>query len=105
MTAVLGQKPAMVRETPPSNSQLRKRHDRHKFVAVKRASTRPPFELARSFMAACLSLAFLWTLALSISPQLHERIHSDAGQAEHSCAATLIASGNYHHSALPPLVK
>jgi hypothetical protein len=55
-------------------------------------------------VAACLSLAFVWSLALSASPQLHARFHSDAGQPEHSCAATLIASGSYHHSAPVPLV-
>jgi hypothetical protein len=52
---------------------------------------------ARPMVAAFLSLAFLWVLALSVSPQLHERIHADAEQAGHSCAVTLIASGNYEH--------
>ena len=61
------------------------------------------FDAARSFVAACLSLAFLWSLALSASPQLHGCFHADAGKAEHRCAATLIASGNCHHSAPAPL--
>ena len=55
-------------------------------------------------VAAFLSLAFLWVLALTASPQLHELVHADAGQAEHICAVTLIASGNLDHSAPAPLV-
>jgi hypothetical protein len=59
----------------------------------------------RAFVAICLSAAFLWALALSASPQLHQRVHTDANRAEHSCAATMIASGSYNHAAHPPLVS
>jgi hypothetical protein len=55
-------------------------------------------------VAAFLSLAFLWVLALSVSPQLHERVHADAGQAGHSCAVTFISAGNYEHVASQPVV-
>jgi len=58
----------------------------------------------RAFTAAFVSAAFLWTLAVSVSPQLHERIHPDANRLEHTCAATMIASGSYNTSAHPPLV-
>src|ERR1700688_4365977 len=34
--------------------------------------------MQRTLVAASLSAAFLWTLALSASPQLHERFHPDA---------------------------
>jgi hypothetical protein len=61
--------------------------------------------LARAFVAICVSTAFLWALALSASPQLHQRVHPDAGRVEHSCAATMIASGNYDHAAHVPLVS
>lgn len=54
--------------------------------------------IVRASVAVVASAAFLWTLALSASPQLHERIHPDANQIEHTCAATFIASGNYHHA-------
>jgi len=54
------------------------------------------------FVAAVVSVAFLWTLALAVAPHLHERIHADANQVEHSCAVTFIASGNYHHSVSAP---
>jgi len=59
----------------------------------------------RAFIAICISAGFLWALALSASPQLHQRVHPDAGRVEHNCAATMIASGNYDHAAHPPLVS
>ena len=59
----------------------------------------------RAIVAAFVSIGFLWTLALSASPQLHQRVHPDANRAEHSCAATMIASGSYDHAAHPPLVS
>ena len=37
-------------------------------------------------------------MALSASPQLHQRIHQDANQVDHVCAITLVASGNYSYS-------
>jgi len=59
----------------------------------------------RAFIAAFISVGFLWTLALSASPQLHQRVHSDANRADHNCAATMIASGSYDHAAPAPLVS
>jgi hypothetical protein len=58
---------------------------------------------ARALVAALVSVGFLWTLALSASPQLHQRIHKDANRVEHNCAVTMIASGSYDHAAHPPL--
>jgi len=58
----------------------------------------------RALVAAFISAGFLWSLALSVSPQLHTRIHADANRAEHSCAVTLIATGGYEHAAQPSLV-
>jgi len=46
----------------------------------------------RAFIAICVGAAFLWALALSASPQLHQRVHADAKRAEHGCVATMIAS-------------
>jgi len=60
---------------------------------------------ARAFIAICISTAFLWALALSASPQLHQRVHKDANRVEHNCAVTMIASGSYNHSAHVPLVS
>jgi hypothetical protein len=59
----------------------------------------------RAFIAICVGAAFLWALALSASPQLHQRVHKDANRVEHSCVATMIASGSYNHAAHPPLVS
>jgi hypothetical protein len=59
----------------------------------------------RPSIAICVFAAFVWALALSVSPQLHHRFHADANRVEHSCAATMIASGNYDHAAHPPLVS
>jgi len=59
----------------------------------------------RAFVAAFVSAAFLCALALSASPQLHQRVHSDANRVEHNCAVTMIASGSYDHAAHAPLVS
>ncbi len=59
----------------------------------------------RAFVAVCVSAAFVWALALSVSPQLHQRVHKDANRVEHNCAATMIASGTYDHAAHAPLVS
>jgi hypothetical protein len=60
--------------------------------------------MARPIIVAFLSLLSLWVLAMSVSPRLHERIHTDAGRAEHSCAITLISSGTYEHVMPGPVV-
>jgi hypothetical protein len=59
----------------------------------------------RAFVAVFVSVGFLCALALSASPQLHQRVHKDANRAEHNCAATMIASGSYDHAAHAPLVS
>jgi hypothetical protein len=59
----------------------------------------------RTFVATCVGAAFLWALALSASPQLHQRVHADANRVEHNCAATMIASGSYNHAAHVSLVS
>jgi len=59
----------------------------------------------RAFVGFLVSAAFLWTLTLSVSPQLHERIHPDANRIDHSCAITFIASGSYNYSPAAPLVS
>jgi hypothetical protein len=60
---------------------------------------------AGAFVAAFVSAAFLWALALSASPQLHERFHADANRVQHTCAITFVASGSYENSANPPPVS
>jgi hypothetical protein len=46
--------------------------------------------------------AFLAALALASAPQLHEYLHKS--QRQHECAATIVASGNYHHAAPSPIL-
>jgi hypothetical protein len=58
----------------------------------------------RLSVATYVGAIFLWTLALSVSPQLHEQVHSDAKSVQHECAITLIAAGNYHYAAAAPLL-
>jgi hypothetical protein len=64
-----------------------------------------PTNRGRALITICVSAAFLWALALSASPQLHQRVHTDANRAEHNCVATMIASGSYDHAAHVPLVS
>src|SRR5438046_1850548 len=59
----------------------------------------------RAFVATCVFAAFVWALALSVSPQLHQRVHADASRTEHNCAVTAITSGNCDHPTHPPLVS
>ncbi|HJT46177.1 MAG TPA: hypothetical protein VJ721_07895 [Chthoniobacterales bacterium] len=61
--------------------------------------------IIRASVAVLAAAAFLWTLTLSVSPQLHERLHPDANQVEHTCAATFVASGNYAHAPLGLLIR
>jgi hypothetical protein len=61
-------------------------------------------ECSRAFIATVISAAFFWALLLSVFPQLHARIHPDANRCDHTCSVTLIATGNYHHAAHPPLI-
>ena len=93
---------------------LSRRRRREKFLAqsVTRRQTRGAMSTfarlincARAPVAALVSVAFLLALALSASPQLHQRVHKDANRVEHNCAATMIASGSYDHAAHAPLVS
>jgi len=56
------------------------------------------------FTASLLLAAFACSIAVGASPQLHAKIHRDANKVEHTCAATLIASGSYHHAAPAPVI-
>ena len=64
-----------------------------------------PSNHGRTFVATCVLGAFVWALALGVSPELHQRVHPDADRAEHSCAVTAIASGSYDHTPHPVLVS
>ena len=57
----------------------------------------------RPFIATWIIAMFVWTLALSVSPQLHQSVHTDGNRSDHTCAVTLIATGSYDHATHPPL--
>ena len=57
------------------------------------------------WFATFAAAAFVWTLALSASPELHQRIHADQSRAGHSCAVTAVRSGSYHHTGAPPIIR
>ena len=46
--------------------------------------------------------AFIWTLVLSVSPALHERVH--AVNPDHTCAVTFVSNGSCDHSSAPVFV-
>jgi hypothetical protein len=55
----------------------------------------------RASISLGVFVAFVAALTLASSPQLHEQLHQVNSQ--HQCAATLVASGSYHHAAPPVL--
>ena len=60
--------------------------------------------------ASLFALGFLFTLALSDAPRLHEHFHKLLGP-DHECAVTIVLSGSFDHSAamtpsaVPPLTE
>ena len=48
----------------------------------------------RTTIAAAVALCVLVAGWMAASPELHEHLHHDAGHADHSCLATMIASGS-----------
>jgi hypothetical protein len=76
---------------------------RHKYLARFRvpADSRGGMKV-RAALGIHIIVAFFAALTLASSPQLHERLHKVDSQ--HECAATLIAAGNYHHAAPPPVL-
>ena len=81
-------------------SALRKRNFRQKLPSM--AECRPG--LVQRAVCGALLGAFVFALALSASPQLHERFHPDAAKSQHECVVTLLHSGQFHHAVAPPAV-
>ena len=59
--------------------------------------------MKRNAISLGLICAFVFAIALSAAPGLHERFHRDAKQSQHECVVTLIAAGNYDHAAATPV--
>jgi hypothetical protein len=47
-----------------------------------------------------LLLSIFWALTLTVCPELHEWLHSDADREDHDCAVTLFANGGIHFAAI-----
>src|SRR5207253_2821539 len=60
---------------------------------------------ARAWVGLLASAAFLWALTLSVSPELHQRLHSDANRVDHSCAVTFVSSGSVDHAPIALLIS
>jgi hypothetical protein len=54
-------------------------------------------------VAVLATAAFLWTVALGVTPGLHQRIHADQDSGDHFCAATFVRSGSCHHASAPAI--
>jgi hypothetical protein len=52
----------------------------------------------------CLGTVLLLDL-LSVSAALHERLHNDAGKADHQCAVTLFSQGKTHFCPPPDALQ
>src|SRR5438132_7192164 len=59
--------------------------------------------MRRTAMHLGLVFGFIFGIALTVSPALHERFHADAKQAHHECAVTVFASGSCHHAGAPKI--
>ena len=57
--------------------------------------------LGRSVIAALVVITVLWALVLSVSPQLHKASHAGATSNQHTCAATLLATGKCEKASPP----
>jgi hypothetical protein len=74
-----------------------------KFLAQFFAEAQARAAMRRAIAGSGLVIALFCAIALSASPQLHERVHPDAKQPQHECVITLITAGNVHHAAPAPL--
>jgi predicted metal-binding membrane protein len=57
----------------------------------------------RAVVAAGCITALLLAVVLSAIPRLHEQVHTASSAANHECAVTLLASGNYQHTISPAI--
>jgi hypothetical protein len=83
---------------------LRIRANKSKSADMRGETILKRSQLCRSMAACGLLGAFLFAMALSASPRLHERFHPDVKRSQHECAVTLVAAGSYHHAAPAPLI-
>jgi hypothetical protein len=58
-----------------------------------------PFRFCSVLIRVIAVGSLLFASYLSVAPQVHKRIHPDAGKAAHECAVTLFASGGCERAA------
>lgn len=58
----------------------------------------------RGTVACGLIAAVVWVAVLASSPSLHARMHSDAGQPQHQCAAVLLSKACENSPTTPACV-
>jgi hypothetical protein len=72
------------------------------FLTVSRFIPRPGW--FRSALAGVVGLCVLMAGLMAASPELHEHLHHDAGHADHTCLATMIADGGCESVSIAPLL-
>jgi len=65
-----------------------------KFLAQVGRQPQGRFAMRRTLAGSGLLIALFCAVALSVSPQLHERVHPDANRVNHDCVVTMFASGS-----------
>ena len=58
----------------------------------------------RALIASLLFCSITFAIGLSAAPQLHDALHH-GDRTTHECAATLLASGSWEHSAAEPALN
>lgn len=56
-------------------------------------------------LAACVLVQMVLALALAVSPDLHERLHHDAGSPLHECAVTHLIHGDFGDGVPVPMIS
>jgi hypothetical protein len=74
-----------------------------KFLAQVGRQPQGRFAMRRTLAGSGLLIALFCAVALSVSPQLHERVHPDANRADHTCVVTIFASGSCEHATAAPI--
>jgi hypothetical protein len=70
---------------------------------MMRPSTAAKPSRFRALIASLLFCSVAFAIGLSAAPQLHDALHKGE-RATHECAATLLSSGTWEHSALEPVL-
>jgi hypothetical protein len=74
-----------------------------KFLAQVRRQPQGRLAMRRTLAGSGLLIALFCAVALSASPQMHERVHPDASTVNHACVVTMFASGSCEHTTDAPI--